>query len=116
MRKLLLSLAMSGVLLCLAVVAQAHPPSDIKLAFNATTKILTVTALHDVKDPAKHYINKVTVAVNGMPMVTQNFMSQTNKVAQISQYTIIDAMPGDAISVNAVCNYRGDLTKVMKVK
>lgn len=99
------------MLFCVATVAQAHPPSDITLKYDQKTHILTVTALHNTLDPTTHYIKLIEVSINGAPMITQNFLSQTDKATQQAQYIIIDLKPGDTIVAKATCSIRGSLEK-----
>jgi desulfoferrodoxin (superoxide reductase-like protein) len=114
-KHLLLLVCLSVLLSCAAGVAQAHPPSNIKLQFNPQTHVLTVTALHNVGDVTKHYIKLIEVSLNGVPIISQKFSSQTNTTVQTVQYVILDAKPGSTISVKATCNIRGSLEKSIKV-
>jgi hypothetical protein len=85
----------------------AHPASAVRLEFDPVSRVLTVTAAHDTKKPAEHYIQSVSVRLNGKEIVKQEFASQENGSAQTASYKIIDAKPGDAIDVTTVCNVFG---------
>jgi len=105
----------SVMALCFACAAVAHPPKDIKLAFDQKSKVLSVKAIHDVKDPTSHYIKEVKVYLNDKEIISQEMSSQTDKQSQVVRYVIIDAKPGSILKVEADCNRFGDKTKELKV-
>ena len=96
-----------SVLLVLAPVSFGHPPSDVGLEFDPVEHLLVVTVNHGVKDAAKHYVNKITVELNGKGIITQEFKSQDNTDLLQVMYKIVDAKPGDTITVTAACNISG---------
>jgi desulfoferrodoxin (superoxide reductase-like protein) len=85
----------------------AHPASAVRLEFDPVSRVLTVTVAHDTKKPAEHYIQSVSVRLNGKEIVRQEFASQENGSFQTVSYKIIDAKPGDAIEVTTICNVFG---------
>ncbi len=95
--------------------AFAHPPSDIKITFDPTTKMLTAIIYHNVSNPTKHYIKKVDVGLNGKEILTQSISREDNNLTQTVSYLIPDAKPGDTISVEGYCSISGNLTKEIKV-
>ena len=116
MRQLLSLLALLGVLALAAGAVWAHPPSDVKLTLDTTTHVLTVTALHPVQDPAKHYIGEIDVWINDTEIITQKFSNQTDATSQVASYTVIAAKTGDTIKVTATCNIHGAKTVESKVE
>ena len=110
------------VLLCgffvffvLSSLAFAHPPSDIKITFDSQTKILTAVMMHGVSNPARHYIKKVDVALNGKEIIKQIVSRQDNAYSQTVSYSIPDAKAGDLLSVEGYCNLSGKLEKQLKL-
>ena len=103
-------LAVSAVLLALSGTASAHPPDSIAVSVDST-HFLMVEVHHPVKTwPGEHYVAKVTVNLNGKPVVTQNFSSQSSQDWQYCYYLVNDAQPGDKVSVTAACSMFGKLT------
>ncbi len=96
--------------------AYAHPPSDIKITFDPKTKVLQAIIMHDVKDPAKHFIKKVDVGVNGTEVISQTISQQDNKESQTVHYLIPDAKAGDVLSVEGYCSISGKLEKELNVQ
>ncbi len=89
----------------------AHPADSIQIDFDSTYN-LKVKIHHPVKKfPSDHYINQVTVKLNDKEIIKQVFKTQTDKEWQNVNYLVIDAKPGDKISVTAVCSIFGKLTK-----
>jgi len=103
------------VFFILSTFAYAHPPSDIKITFDAQTKILTAVILHGVSNPARHYIKKVDVALNGKEIIEQSISRQDNAQSQTVSYLIPDAKAGDLLSVEGYCNLSGKLQKQLKL-
>jgi len=98
----------------LSAIAYAHPPSDIKISFDAKTKILNAVIIHKVSNPAKHYIKKVDVAVNGKEVIEQSISGQDNFDTQTVSYLIPDAKNGDVFSVEGYCSLSGKLEKQLR--
>jgi len=89
--------------------AFAHPPSSIVLSFDYDTQILNITVPHGVSNPqGDHYIDFLTVSLNGKEIITQQFFSQAEGREQVALYKIVDAKKGDTIQVYARCNKFGD--------
>lgn len=107
---------LSFLLVGLSGVAQAHPASAVQLSFDNDTKILTVMAMHKVKDPVQHYIAMITVAIGDNTVITQRFTSQTDATMQKVQYTLIDAKAGDVIKVGTKCSIQGYKEATLTVK
>lgn len=109
----------SFVLVCLFVFsfsfAYAHPPSDITITFDPSTKMLKAVIVHQVSNPVSHYIYKVDVGLNGKEILTQKISRQDNNNTQTVTYLIPDARPGDTISVEGYCSISGSLEKEIKV-
>ena len=102
------------VFFVLGAVAYAHPPSDIKITFDPKTKILQAVIVHGVSNPAKHYIKKVDVALNGKEIIEQSISRQDNLNNQSVSYFIPDFKDGDLLSVEGYCSISGKLEKQLK--
>jgi len=95
------------LIMCLFLPTQAfsHPAS--KVILSVEDKILQVTVQHNVGNPQTHYINEITVTLNGKKIITQLFFLQTDNTQKVS-YTIPSLKPGDTITVLAHCNRGGN--------
>jgi hypothetical protein len=85
----------------------AHSASDVKADFNEGTKILNVKYDHSVKDPASHYIEEVTVDLNGKEIISQKLIMQDDNKNGSVLYKIPEAKAGDKIVVKTKCNKFG---------
>jgi desulfoferrodoxin (superoxide reductase-like protein) len=95
--------------------AVAHPPSKIVLEFNAETSILKVAMTHEVKDAAKHYIEKIEIKLNDKEILVQDFLTQQDTEEQTALYHIHDAKQGDTLEVTAHCNVFGKEKETLQI-
>lgn len=95
--------------------AYAHPPQDISISFDLTTKMLTAVITHKVSNPANHYIKKVDIALNGVEIIEHRISKQDTNTTQTVSYLIPDVKNGDRISVEAYCSLSGKLEKEIKI-
>ena len=103
-------------LAAMVINAYAHPPSDIKITFDPVTKVLQAVIMHDVKDPAQHFIKTVGVGLNGKVVISQAISRQDNNESQTVSYLIPDAKAGDVLSVEGYCSISGKLEKEIKAQ
>lgn len=103
------------VVVGLAGAAFGHAPKALDLAFDVETHLLRVNVSHTVRDAGKHYVNKITVELNGKKIIEQQFRSQEDKERQEAVFKIIDAKVGDEITVTAVCNISGRKEATLEV-
>lgn len=98
-----------------AAIAYAHPPQDIIINYDPVKKVLKAVIIHNVSDPAKHYIKKVDVAINGKEVIEHRISRQDNFDNQTVSYVMPDAAWGDVLSVEAYCSMSGVLKKEIKL-
>lgn len=107
-------------LLCFTVlmfsVAYAHPPSEIIISYNPSTKILKAVIIHNVSNPGVHFIKKVDVGLNGKEVIEHVISRQDNNDSQTVSYYIPDASVGDTLSVEGYCSISGKLKKEILLK
>lgn len=94
----------------------AHPPSDIKITFDPTTKMLQAVIFHNTSNPVSHYIKKVDVGLNGKEIIEHQISREDNNETQTVRYFIPDAKEGDSLSVEGYCSISGKLKKEITVK
>ncbi len=104
------------MILFLPVLLKSHPASEVKLKFNQESQVLEVAALHDSKNIQKHFIDKVTVYLNGNEIITQVLFAQENREKQVLKYRITDAQAGDVIQVEVKCNVYGKQKNEYKIE
>lgn len=93
--------------------AYAHPPSDIEITFDNSSKTLKAVIMHKVSNPKIHYIKRADVALNGKKIIAHKISEQDNHATQTVAYLIPDAKPEDTLSVEAYCSISGKLKKEM---
>lgn len=97
-------------------VAYAHPPSDIKITFDAKTKIIQAVIMHNTSNPVSHYIKKVDVGLNSKEIIEHTISREDNNESQTVVYLIPDVKDGDVISVEAYCSISGKLQREITIK
>ena len=113
--KRLIVVFMVFVFLSIVSVAFAHPPSDIKITFDAKTKMLTAVIMHNTSNPINHYIEKVDVGLNGKEIIAHVISREDNNESQTVVYLIPDVKDKDVISVEGYCSISGKLEKEITV-
>jgi hypothetical protein len=105
----------SGVLLAAlflwGAVAQAHPPKNITVAYDAGTATLIVTIEHSVKDVEKHYIDEIRILKGGAELAQGKPSRQTDTEQEIFTVNLPGLKSGDILTVDAKCNIFGTLRK-----
>ena len=104
------------IFFAVASLAYAHPPSDIKITFDAGTKTLHAVIMHNTSNPISHYIKKVAIGLNGKEIIEHGISREDNNESQTVNYLIPDVKDGDVISVEAYCSISGKLKKEITVK
>jgi hypothetical protein len=101
--------------MAIASVAYAHPPSDIAITFDPSSKILKAVITHPVNNVENHFIGKVDVGLNGKEVIEHKISRQDDNSVQTVSYLLPDARPGDTVSVEAYCSISGKLVKEIKI-
>ena len=68
---------------------------------------LKIEALHKVKNVNKHYIDKITVKVNGKEVKSMTLDKQSSAASQVVETDLPDLKKGDQIEVTTRCNEFG---------
>jgi len=108
MKKFILALA---VVLGVYSLSFAHPPQDIKISYDAKTKLVTAVIYHNVSNPENHYIKTVDVGLNGKEIISQTISRQDNNQTQTVIFFIPEVKPSDKVSVEGYCSISGSLVK-----
>ena len=104
------------IVFCLFFVKPAfsHPASKIDIAIDG--KQMTVRAVHSVGNPEDHYIDSISVTLNGQKVINQIFNAQITDATQEIVYVIPSLKVGDKIVVETRCNKGGGLIKTLTVE
>ncbi|WP_423218558.1 hypothetical protein [Thermanaerovibrio acidaminovorans] len=114
LRKLLAILLAMGFLLGSFQGAMAHPPAEVLLDYDGS--VLTVTARHQVSDPAKHYVSRISVFIGGKLVEQREYKSQGDGSKEVDQFQIGSIPKGSEIKVTAVCSIMGSASGTLKVQ
>jgi hypothetical protein len=86
--------------------AKGNFPSSIGIVYNSGTKQVDVTITHNNGGTPGHYIEEVTIRVNGSIVNTSLYVSQPS-VTFTYNYGNITANPGATIQATVVCTFSG---------
>jgi hypothetical protein len=111
MKKILFSLV---VLLFIPVIMKADPPKKVTLAYNEGK--LKIVAEHPTKDSTSHYINKITIKVDGKEFKVVEVKSQSSASEEVIEVEMPDVKTGNEIEVKATCNKFGSKTAKIKIE
>lgn len=104
-RLLLFVLCASGFF---AGTAGAHPPSEVDLKYAPQDGTLTIAALHNVQNPADHYIKEYVIRVDGKEVEKVELTSQTTPQESDLVTKLPNLAKGSVIEVTAECNKFGE--------
>lgn len=84
---------------------KADPAKKVNLTYQDGK--LKIEALHKVKNVNKHYIDKITVKVNGKEVKSMTLDKQSSAASQVVETDLPDLKKGDQIEVTTRCNEFG---------
>ena len=90
----------------------AHSPSGMSVTYQELSKELLVSITHAVPNPGEHYIQEVTVAINGKVVNDSRYTSQPAPDTFTYTYPI-STVPGDEIKVTALCSLAGSTSRTL---
>ncbi|MBS3812422.1 CHRD domain-containing protein [Candidatus Bipolaricaulota bacterium] len=93
----------------------AHPPSSLGVEYNGEDRLLSVEIQHRVGNTSRHYIERVTVSVNGERVLEESYDEQATRSGETLEYNV-PAQTGDSIEVVAECNRFGDMSQTIQVE
>ena len=94
----------------------AHPAQKVDVVFDPVTHILQIRIDHNVKDAARHFIEAVTVTLNGEELVIQKLNAQDDLTGLDLIYKLNTVKTGDEIIVSAKCNIMGKKSGKLKIE
>ena len=115
--KLVISYALMFLLLlslCPAL-AQATAPKDVKITYDASSQILTVTITHKSAFTNSHYIKYVEITKNGTS-VSKNIYENQPEPETFTYTYPVPAAKGDSLAVKASCSMYGSKTATLDIQ
>lgn len=88
-----------------AIALWSHSPSSFNIDYR--DNMLTIEAIHSVNNPGKHFIEKMTIHLNGEEIIMQQFKAQTDGSKQEAVYRIEGLTAEDKLKITAYCNISG---------
>ena len=105
--RILLLAALFAAVACTA--AFAHPPKNVVCSWNAQNSTLTVSATHEVNDPAKHFVLTVTLLENGKQIVFKQYTKQDSAEKFTDSVLLKGMKSGTKLRVILMCNIMGSV-------
>jgi len=103
-------------LLLFVMSAIAHPPKKITLKFDFKTQELDANITHEVKDMNEHFIENITVTVNGNEVLSTDYKKQKDLKADVYRLKLENIKVGDLIELTASCNKWGKKSKSLTIE
>jgi len=99
-----------------AIPAWAHPPSKVDVAYDQALKQVKAIIMHDVSNPAAHYIFKADLIINGKIVQEQKFERQQDNSQEKVVFDAVELRPGDTVEVAGYCNISGKRSGSIKAE
>ncbi len=115
MKKKFLAAAILLLVLLSGGAACAHPPKTPDIVWDRTSETLTVTAEHNVNDPAKHYILTLTVFEGNRQLLLKQYDKQGSPERFSDSVILKGLKPGAQVRVQLVCNIMGSVEGEIKI-
>jgi hypothetical protein len=94
--------------------AFAHPPAKVDLSYDGSK--LYVTVIHEVSDPTKHYVSRLSVFVGGKLVEQMEYKDQSG-VGGLQEAIALNGLPkGAEIKVVAACSIMGTTSGTLVVR
>jgi desulfoferrodoxin (superoxide reductase-like protein) len=93
----------------------AHAPSRVEASYDPETSEVSVMVYHDVKDPKTHYIKNISVFVNDVQVLQDEYSQQSNNMDQPAVYELRDLKSGDKVTVKASCSISGQNSTTLTI-
>ena len=103
------------LLVFIPFVLMAHPPKKFNVKYDKETKMLNICIPHSVKNVTKHYIESITISVNGDEIKVLEYKSQSSEASHDVEIELPELKNGDKVKVKAKCNKMGAKTTIIKI-
>jgi len=96
--------------------ALAHSPPRIETEFSPINRVLTVTVIHSVRNPEKHYVDRIELKKDGRRVAIKEFESQDNAKTQTAEFALFGIETDDPITIEANCSITGWLEEQVELE
>lgn len=110
MKKNVLIIAM---LLLMPFFLKADPPKKVNLSYQNGKLLIVVD--HPVKNVNNHYINLISVSVNGKEVMVIKPTKQSSSQGETQEVVVPEIKPDCAVEVKAHCNRFGSKSAKLKL-
>jgi desulfoferrodoxin (superoxide reductase-like protein) len=93
-----------------------HPAKKVELSYDSKTKELKIVVYHGVSAPESHFIDLVSIEVNGKEFSKKEFVKQSDKEKEEFVITMTDIKKGDVIIAKTRCNKFGNKSGKLTVE
>ena len=115
MKKIMIYVVAMLLVIASAGTVFAHPPKNASIAWDKATETLTVTADHNVNDPAKHYVLTLTVFEGNKQLLLKQYDKQNSPVGFSDSVMLQGLKSGSVVRVQLVCNIMGSTEAEIKI-
>ena len=113
MKKYLVACA---ALLVFATVVRADPPKKVNLSYQSETKKLKIEAIHPVKNVTEHYLDLISISVDGKEVKALKPKKQSSAAGENIEIVVPEIKAGSQVEVKARCNEFGSKTAKLTIK
>lgn len=113
MKKLFFALMM---LVAVPLFVRADPPKKLTVTYNTETKKLNIEILHSVKDVTSHYIDLISIKVNGKEVQVIKPKKQSDAKNETVNVSVPEITKGSKVTVKARCNKFGSKSKTVTIQ
>ena len=112
MKKILFACA---ALFLFTSVLKADPPKKITLVYSAETKKLSIEVYHPVQKVEDHFIDMISISVDGKEVKVLKPLKQTNEKSELDVVLLPEIKAGSLVKVKARCNRFGTKSTDLKI-
>lgn len=107
---------LTALVLGFGLMAAAHPPTEIIITIDVEKGLVNAEIMHGSKDIKDHFVHEVELYVNGVKMIKQTTVTQTDGDKLSVVYRVPGLKAGDKVAVMGDCSKFGELKKETEAK
>jgi len=104
------------ILVSVPLFIRADPPKKLNLSYDGESKKLKIEAIHPVKNVNNHYIDLISISVDGKEVKVIKPQKQSDAGAEVAEVSIPQISKGCKVTVKARCNEFGSKTKSITIE
>ena len=99
----------------LPMALMAHAPKKVELSYDKETNKLTIEMPHPVKNVETHFIESITISINGEENQVLEYTKQSSEKTHQIEVELSDVKTGDEITVKGACNKMGSKSSSLTI-